>query len=334
MPGPADTPPTYAGNPLFSVIMPTRNPGRYLAPAVESVLCQAGVDLELILVDDGTTDGSIDELRARHDPRLRVVTGPRQGIAACLNAGLDAARGSLIVRCDSDDLLPEGRLARDARWLQDHPGHVALCGTFDVIDPLGRFVDSVVRRSKEALDDVSPSMRHGGPLYSHLCAFTMRREAVGQVGGFRSYFETAEDIDFGLRLAETGPIGFLPEAGYRYRIHDQSITHTQKSPRRLFFERTAYAFARERAERGEDRLQRGDPPAPPPDADGAASRATDHIADLLRGRVWSLYTDGARADSLRCAASLVQKAPHRYDSWRTLLALAFKILTRPRRADT
>jgi len=88
---------------LVSVIMPMRNARPFVADALRSVLAQGGAELEVIVVDDGSTDGSGDIVRAMSDPRLRMVQGPAKGIAAAFNTGLAAARGELLARCDADD---------------------------------------------------------------------------------------------------------------------------------------------------------------------------------------------------------------------------------------
>ena len=104
-----------------SVIVPTRNARAYVADAVRSVLDQPGVELEVIVIDDGSTDGSADVVRALNDPRVRIIPGPRAGISAAMNAGIEAARGQYLARCDADDLYPRGRLTRQLAWLAANP---------------------------------------------------------------------------------------------------------------------------------------------------------------------------------------------------------------------
>src|SRR5205814_7748320 len=92
--------------PLISVIIPMRNAERYVRAAVESVLAQKDVELEVIVVDDGSTDGSAEVVRGIGDARVRIIPGPQKGISASFNAGLAEARGELLARCDADDLYP------------------------------------------------------------------------------------------------------------------------------------------------------------------------------------------------------------------------------------
>ena len=98
--------------PEVSVLMPARNAQRYIAAAARSVLEQRGCELELIVVDDGSTDRTAQVLRKLDHERLRVLPGPGRGIAAALNRALAEARGQYVARCDADDLYPADRLCR------------------------------------------------------------------------------------------------------------------------------------------------------------------------------------------------------------------------------
>ena len=94
-----------------SVIVPLYNAERYVTAALSSVLSEQQVPLEVIVVNDGSTDSSLERVKAIADSRLRLIDSPTKGIAAALNAGLAAACGEFLVRCDADDLYPNGRPA-------------------------------------------------------------------------------------------------------------------------------------------------------------------------------------------------------------------------------
>src|SRR3954454_12043877 len=97
--------------PLVSVMIPCRNGEPFVESAVRSFLDQQGVDLEFILVDDGSTDTSRQTVEKIRDPRVRIVDGPRIGLAGVTNTALPLCRGELFARCDADDLYTPGRLA-------------------------------------------------------------------------------------------------------------------------------------------------------------------------------------------------------------------------------
>lgn len=108
--------------PLISIVMPVRDALATLPRAVASLRVQTIPDWELLAVDDGSVDGSVEWLAAaeREDPRIRVIRRGREGIVPALNAGIDAARGEFIARFDADDECLPGRLASQRRFLEEH----------------------------------------------------------------------------------------------------------------------------------------------------------------------------------------------------------------------
>ena len=315
-----------AGNrPVVSVLMPMRNPGRFLRAAVASVLEQQGAELELIVIDDGSTDGSRELLAGLADRRIVLVEGPRAGIAACMNAGLARASGDVVMRCDADDLFPSGRIAMQLAWLDEHSEHVAVCAAFSMIGPDGAVVALPHRHAThEALDGASRIL--DGRLKTHLCTFAIRAPALRRVGQFRAFFETAEDIDFALRVAEIGPVGFDPRIAYLYRLHDASITHTQASARRRFFETCAYDMSRDRQASGSDALMRGEPPTPPA-AEGSGARADGaglHMAQMLVGESWRAFARGDRDGARHAALRAIMARPAHLKAWKALLLVSLR----------
>jgi glycosyltransferase involved in cell wall biosynthesis len=312
-----------------SVLMPMRNPGRFALPAVRSVLDQDHPNLELIVIDDGSTDGSRELIESLRDPRVRLVDGPRAGISACLNVGLAHVTGELIMRCDADDLYPPGRIRAQVEWLHRRPDFIAVCSAFSMISPDGTPVASPMRQATQDLADGSDRILDGR-LKTHLCTFAFRSEVVARVGNFRAFFETAEDIDFALRLAEAGAIGFSARDGYLYRLHDASITHTQAALRRRFFETTAYAMSRDRQATGTDALMRGEPIEVP--ATGQGGHRPDgaglHMAQLLVGESWRAFMLGHRPEARRQALRAIVACPTHRDAWKALLLVSIKPVPR------
>ena len=106
--------------PTVSVVMAMQNVAPFIFDAVSSVLEQRFVDFELVVVDDGSTDGSRGMVEGKADSRIRIVDGPWNGVAAAKNTGIQAARGNVIVFCDADDILPRERLMQQVDWLKGH----------------------------------------------------------------------------------------------------------------------------------------------------------------------------------------------------------------------
>src|SRR5437588_543315 len=99
-------------HPKITILMPARNAGKYIAEAIRSVLGQTYTNFELLIVDDGSTDDTLMEVRQFSDHRIRLLCKDKEGISAALNAGLQVARGVYIARFDADDICLPRRLER------------------------------------------------------------------------------------------------------------------------------------------------------------------------------------------------------------------------------
>ena len=214
--------------PGVSVVMSAYNEERYLATAVDSILGQTFHDFELVVVDDGSTDGTPQVLARYDDPRLRVVRQPNQGLTASLIHGLSLARGKYIARMDADDLAYPDRLGRQAAFLDANPA-VGLLGTaFDEIDAEGRVIgrrpcptgDAALRRTL---------IRYNPFFHSSIM---LRRGPVEAVGGYRPtpkdvsvrHWDSVQDYDLWFRLARVTQLAALPEALTARRYHGANIS--------------------------------------------------------------------------------------------------------------
>lgn len=200
-------------SPRVSVVMPVFNGAAFLAPALNSLRSQTLRAIEIIVVDDGSTDDSVAlvESQAREDPRIVLIRSSRVRISAALNRGIAQARGAFIARMDADDIAHPQRLARQAEFLEAHPA-VAVVGTgFRVIDATG-----AVLKTQHPVGDpkaVREALRRGNCL-AHPTVM-MRREAAAL--GYRELFPYAEDYDLWTRAAERWDLANLDEALLDYR---------------------------------------------------------------------------------------------------------------------
>ncbi|MEL7472470.1 MAG: glycosyltransferase [Planctomycetota bacterium] len=210
-------------NPKVSILLPVYNAERYLDETLRSLRGQTYDQFELIAIDDGSTDASLEILR-RHeadDARLRIVSRPNTGLVAALNEMLALARGELCARMDADDIALPHRIERQVRAMDARSELVCLGGAIELIDergaPLHRPApvcgDSNVQR--EALRGRTP-ICHPASMF--------RTEAVRMVGGYHEDAYPAEDLDLWLRLGEIGEIDNIPETILRYRLHEESIS--------------------------------------------------------------------------------------------------------------
>jgi glycosyltransferase involved in cell wall biosynthesis len=305
-----------------SVLMPVFNGERYLAAALESILRQTFRDFELIVIDDGSTDGSLrilEDYRAR-DPRIRVISRENRGIAKTFNELIGYAQGEYVAGNGQDDIYPPERLAFQVAWLRANPEHAALCGAFSTIDSSGRVVANLPCGA-EAIE-ITDELRNG-VVRTHLSTYAFRTELLVRVGGFREYFESAEDVDLQLRVGEAGRIGYVPENFYFWRLHGSSLTHRFSSVLVDFYHQKAFDFQKQRQATGLDDLQRGCPPAKPNGASPAHS-ALAEIQGHLLGQAWRDHLAGRKAKALGTGLRALTANPADIDLWKSVIALALK----------
>ena len=215
-----------ARSPHISVVMPVFNAADTLGEALESVLAQTFTDWELVTVDDGSTDASLEMLRAcaARDPRIRVLAEGHAGIVAALRTGCSRARGPLLARMDADDVALPGRLGEQAALFAAMPG-LALCGAR--VATLGCPSGSGRKRYEawiNALIDHDAIVRElfvECPLPHP--TFMMPRAIYEAVGGYR---ETGwpEDYDLAMRVWM---------AGGRFAKPEPVLLHWREHPGRL-----------------------------------------------------------------------------------------------------
>lgn len=214
--------------PTVSVCMPVYNAKRYLAEAIESILSQTFRDFELLIIDDGSNDGSLAMLKryAAQDSRIRLWSGPNAGYVPRLNEMLALARGDLIARMDADDVsLPE-RFAYQVEFLRGHP-EVDVVGTAtQCIDGQGyTLTDWSFPLGHDEMQELALT---GSCPISHPSVM-MRRKAVLDVGAYRVDMMPAEDVDLWLRMSERGRLANLEDILIKYRMHEQSVSEKMQS---------------------------------------------------------------------------------------------------------
>jgi glycosyltransferase involved in cell wall biosynthesis len=231
--------------PAVSVLMPVYNGERFIREAVASVLGQTWRDLELVVVDDGSSDRSLDIVEAFRDPRIRNVSIGRSGISAALNAGLARCRAPFVARLDSDDVMEPRRLERQLDFLRARPRLGGCASYYWIIDEAG-IVKGFQDPSLLSLEDVDLQLRSGGRLiYAHP-TIMFRREAVLDVGGYDSAFDGSEDVELILRMYEAGwPMLVQPERLTRFRVHPGSIS-AQRARTQYFLNETTFGNFRRR----------------------------------------------------------------------------------------
>ena len=212
--------------PRVSVVMPIYNGAAFLALSIDSVLAQTMPDFELILIDDGSTDGTADIIRhyAARDARIVPSTKPNSGIAETLNRGLGAARAEWIARLDSDDLMVPQRLERQLAFVAANPDLIAAGSYYEIIDPEGSSHGTRLPLPRTR-DELHGFLAAREPLSFLHPSMVFRRQAALDLGGYDKQTEPAEDVHLFARMLATGaPILIQPEVLLHYRVHSNAIS--------------------------------------------------------------------------------------------------------------
>lgn len=195
-------------SPLVSAVMPVYNGEEFLEGSLTCLLEQDYEPLEIVVCNDGSTDGTADIL-SRFEASVRIVEQENSGVSAALNAAIAASTGEYVVMFDSDDLWPRNRVTLQAAYLEDHPSVGCVLGRQEWMNPppwLGR--------------DAVYGDLDGIPLVSAL----FRRSVFDEVGGFDETFTHSEDMDLLIRFRERGvEIAILPEILVHRRFHGGNL---------------------------------------------------------------------------------------------------------------
>ena len=211
---------------LVSVAICMHNGGRYIATAIESVLAQTYRDFEIVLVDDGSTDGSADEVQRRFaGERLTIIRQPQQTLRVARPEVVHHSRGDLIAFLDHDDVWMPEKLERQVA-LARASGAALLFSDCLIIDSDGR----TIGRLSDQFDLASIDPKHGhrellrhGNFIGYSTAM-VRADAMRAVGGFASRYQYVSDYDLWLRLARRYDLAYTPEPLAGYRVHPTQFT--------------------------------------------------------------------------------------------------------------
>jgi glycosyltransferase involved in cell wall biosynthesis len=239
---------------LVSVIIPTYNRAELVSRAIESALAQTYANIEVIVVDDGSTDGTEQILSRRygHEPRVIYLRQENKGVSAARNVGLRAARGDYVALLDSDDVWKPWKIELQISCLQRFPEAGMIWTDMEAVGPEGSIVSprylrtmyraayrwfptndalfslseplaevwppasALDRSARVYVGDIAAEMVMGNLV--HTSTVLLRRERFERVGGFDERLSVSgEDFDFHLRTCQIGPVAFADIAGIQYR---------------------------------------------------------------------------------------------------------------------
>ncbi|MBE9076974.1 glycosyltransferase [Romeria aff. gracilis LEGE 07310] len=204
---------------LISVIIPAYNSERTIAETVESVIQQTLTDFEIIVIDDGSTDRTLERLDAIEDCRLTVVSQKNSGVSASRNLGIAKASGQYIAFLDADDLWLPDKLAAQVQALAADPAVAVAYSWVDYIDESGQFLRSGMHST--IAGDVYERIVLGSFLESGSNPL-IRKTAIDHTGGFDETLRTAEDWEMWVRLAAQYRFAVVPQVQVLYRVSSRS----------------------------------------------------------------------------------------------------------------
>lgn len=208
-------------NPLISVVLPTKDRVHTVMEAIRSVLAQTYTRLELIVVNDGSTDDTQVALGTMTDDRIRVVFLPEsRGASGARNAGIELAQGEWIAFHDSDDLWLADKLRQQLEYAAAHPGCVGVYTSYWRND--GRRREALPRPGPGVDGDVLARVARGNFISTQ--TLMVRADVLRRLGGFDPDFSALNDWDLVLRLAQLGPIHWVREPLVEYRLQADSLT--------------------------------------------------------------------------------------------------------------
>lgn len=224
--------------PLVTVLLPVHNGRDYLQDAIASVLRQTLTDFELLVIDDGSTDGSVDLIRAYDDPRIRlVVQEQNRGVADTLNHGLSLARGEFIARMDADDICRPERLERQVDLLRRCPD-VAVCGSWvEAFEGAHR----EVWEAPVTHDAILARMLFVSALYHPTACFRSAFMTDNSLQ-YASDFPCAQDYDLWARCAAKGRLANLAEVLLEYRLHPGQSARQKSAVRQDYADRVRFGL--------------------------------------------------------------------------------------------
>jgi len=216
-----------------SVVIPAYNRAHYIHEALASVFAQGPGIGEIVVVDDGSTDGTVESLQAIKDPRLKVVRQTNQGAAAARQRGWLECHGAWVIFLDSDDALEPGCVEKQLAAAKQHPDSIVYARTSiheDEVTKPPSMVLSFSEKSGDVLHDLC--FYSGGTIFTAI----FPAAALEAVGGFfpEKTDCVSEDIDFAVRLAVKFPFVFLPIVTYRTRNHPANTYKNREFQQRIY----------------------------------------------------------------------------------------------------
>jgi len=239
---PARLPLPVGSTTSVSVVIPAKNVAAYVGETIASALAQGEV-IEVIVVDDRSTDNTISIVRAIRDPRLRLMTNDSAGVSAARNLGARHASGEWLLFLDADDRMRPGAVAALLAAARGAPRAVLVYGDYNTIDSEGRQIGrrDLLKGRRKPSGDVLTRLAAGNFIVNGGIALA-RAEAFRAIGGFDTSLRYCEDWHCWCRLAAIGEFEFAPKLLLDYRLHTANTMNAAIRTPQDFFPAIARVF--------------------------------------------------------------------------------------------
>ena len=216
---------------FISVVMSNYNtPIKYLKESIDSVLNQTYSNFEFIIIDDGSTDDSLEFIKSYDDPRIRLIVNEENiGLTKSLNKGLEAAQGEYIARMDSDDICYPERFEKQIEYMKEHPDTI-VCGTWaDVIDENGNVqVEKWARQTINNMDEYRINLLfENKPLLIHPSSFINNQLLIDYNIKYNENYRYAQDYDMWVKCSKYANCYIYPHILLKFRQHENNISNSK-----------------------------------------------------------------------------------------------------------
>ncbi|MDO7135393.1 glycosyltransferase family 2 protein [Algibacter lectus] len=212
--------------PLITVLIPTYNCDQYVKQAVQSILEQTYTNFECIIIDDCSTDGTVDIIKTFNDPRINLIVKPKNsGYTNSLNFGLTIAKGKYIARMDGDDISLSNRFEKQVYVLEQNDDMVVCGSIFRIIDT------ETIIQAPEYQEQIKTGLLKDSCI-GHPTAMIKLSVLQQHNINYNKAYEPAEDYDLWVRLSQVGQLHNIQEVLFLYRVHDNQVSITKKEIQR------------------------------------------------------------------------------------------------------
>lgn len=213
----------------ISVVLSTYNEEKYIAKSIQSILDQTYPYFEFIIVNDGSTDSTLQIVKSFTDPRIVLIDKPNSGLPDSLNKGIESAKYDWIARMDGDDIATPDRFERQVSYIKDDSGVIG--GQFISINEMGNPISGKVSNKPLTYAKCRYALLFGMSPLAHPTVL-VKKELLIKYGGYDVNFRAAQDVELWSRLVPFVKIINIPDQILYYRQHTNNITNKRKDLQR------------------------------------------------------------------------------------------------------